>query len=455
MPPRNFGTTPFSRRTLVRNAFATGVGLIGLDLLAACGPTTTGGITVVTNDLPPQSNPNDVRSTKDLIASFQKLHSQIKIDARNDPYNPQTFLAKAAAHSQEDVVDTYFTEPQLMIQKKVVADVTSQVKSLSFFNSYMPSALSIVTGSDGKIYGLPYSGYALGVMYSRKIVKAAGLNPDNPPKTWDDFRTYAAKIAATGVPGYIELTKDNNGGWHLANWIYTGGGTLEETDGGKTRAIFNNDRAVLWLKQLQAMKHTDKSLYSDTLVGYNDGLQAFAAGKAGMIVEASDVLLTLKSSYNADLTDIGLWPMPQNGGNSALAGGHVYVFKAGDKADTLNAAIEWAKYYRFDLGVVEQYLSHQAAAGLPVGGPASMIFRGDYQQQLRDLIKKYANLPQDNYAPFVASQLNLRSEPSNLTQKLYGLLDSVVQAVLTDAKANPKTLLDSAAQQFQGMLDAG
>jgi multiple sugar transport system substrate-binding protein len=451
---RNFGNTPLSRRTLMRNAAMAGVSVMGLDLLAACSSSSGGTVTITADDLPPTSNPAQLRIYQNYVKSFQQLHSGIKVDARNDPYNPQTFLAKAAAHSQEDLVDTYFTEPSLLISKHVLADVTSQVKKLSYFNSFVPSAVTIASGTDGKIYGLPYSGYALGVMYSIKAVKKAGIDPSQPPKTWEDFRTYAAKIASTGTPGFVELTKDNTGGWHLTNWIYTAGGDLETVNNGKTTATFNNEKAVAWLKQLQAMKHTDKSMYSDVLVGYNDALQIFAAGKAGMVIEAADTLASLKSGYQADLTDIGLWPMPQNGGNAALSGGHIYVFKAGDSAEALDAAIQWASYYRFDLGVYEDSTAQASAAGLPVGYPANVLFQGDYQQQRMAIDKKYANLPLDNYAPFVSSTVGLRPEPPTQTQKLYAALDSVVQKVLTDPAADPQALLAQAQTQFQSVLDA-
>jgi ABC-type glycerol-3-phosphate transport system substrate-binding protein len=342
-----------------------------------------------------------------------------------------------------------------MIQRKTVANVTSQVKKQPFFSSFVPSALAIATGPDGQYYGLPYAGYELGIMYSKKLVAAAGLDPSKPPQTWDDFRAYAKQIAATGVPGFIELTSGNTGGWHLTNWIYTAGGDLETVSGGKTTAVFNNDKAVAWLQQLQAMKHVDKSMTSDVLVGYNDGLQAIATGKAAMIVEAPDTLVTLKSSYQADMSDLAMWPMPQNGGNATLTGGHVYVFKAGDSADLLQSAVDWCSYYRFDLNVVENYTANQAAAGLPVGGPANILFTGSYQQQRTAITNKYANLPQDNYTLFSEATLTLRPEPPTQTQKMYATLDPVVQAVLSDPHADAKSLLDAAAQQFQSVLDAG
>ena len=51
--------------------------------------------------------------------------------------------------------------------------------------------------------------------------------------------------------------------------------------------------------------------------------------------------------------------------------------------------------------------------------------------------------------------MTLRPEPTVQTQKLYASLDPVVQKVLSDPNADPKSLLDAAAQQFQTVLDAG
>ncbi len=457
MSSQTFGATKLSRRALMRDGAAAGIGLMGISsLLAACGgANSVGALTVITNDLPPTSDPGDTRILQNLVAAFQQQHRGVTVKPILDQYATQTYFTKAAAHTQEDAVDAAFTEPPLMIQRKTVADVTTLVKKQSFFNSYAPSALAIATGPDGAIYGLPYAGYELGIMYSKKLVQAAGIDPTQPPATWDQFRAYAKQIAAKGVPGFIELTSGNTGGWHLTNWVYTAGGDMETVSGGKTTAVFNNTKAVAWLQMLQAMKHTDKSMTNDVLVGYNDGLQAIATGKAAMIVEAPDTLVTLKSSYQADMTDLAMWPMPQNGGNAVLTGGHVYVFKVGDSADLLEAAVEWCGYYRFNLDVIENYTANQAAAGLPVGGPANILFAGAYQQQRTAITNKYANLPQDNYTLFSAANLTLRPEPPTQTQKMYGTLDSVVQAVLSDPHADPKSLLDAAAQQFQSVLDAG
>ncbi len=460
-PDRNvsFLSRPRSRRAFLQQSAAFGAGVMGLDmLLAACGTSSPTNITFSTNELPASSNPAQVTIYQDYVQTFEKNHPGVTIKPLNDPYSTQTYFTKAAAHSQEDLVDAPFTDPQLMIQRNTVADITTYAKQQSFFSSYTPAALAIAS-ANGKVYGLPYSGYQLGLMFNIKVIQAAGLDPNSPPKTWDDFRAYAKQIHdKTGVPGYVELTNQNTGGWHLTNWIYTGGGDLEKVSGNTTQVVFNNDVAVAWLKNLQAMKFTDNSLYNDVLVGYNDALQIFAATKAAMVVEASDVLPALQTAYQADMTNIGLWPMPQaptNPGNATLSGGHVYVFKNGDNSATLNAAVEWASYYRFDLSVIEESTVQASAAGLPVGFPTASIFTGSYEQSLLAISKKYANLPLDNYALYANAPLAVRPEPPVQTQAMYGVLDTVVQGVLTKASADPQALLNTAAQNFQNTVNSG
>jgi multiple sugar transport system substrate-binding protein len=173
-----------------------------------------------------------------------------------------------------------------------------------------------------------------------------------------------------------------------------------------------------------------------------------------MVVMAPDQLNTLQSQYGADLKQFGMGPMPQNGGNAHLAGGNVWIFNPKSSADVIKAAFDYVIYTNFDLGVHENSLAQQAASGQAVGAPTAVLFKGDFQQKLSALNVKYANVPLDNYTTFINSTHALRSEPRRQTQKLYAALDPVVQAVLTDASADPQALLTKAAQQVQQVLDS-
>jgi multiple sugar transport system substrate-binding protein len=110
-------------------------------------------------------------------------------------------------------------------------------------------------------------------------------------------------------------------------------------------------------------------------------------------------------------------------------------------------------YNFFDPSVLEDQMASSSSAGQVVGGPANVLFTGDFQKQLNTLTAKYANAPLQNYKPFADATLTLRAEPRNQTQKMYAALDPLVQAVLTNPKADPQALLNQAAQQFQQVLD--
>jgi len=47
---------------------------------------------------------------------------------------------------------------------------------------------------DGKLYGIPTYISADGLMYNKKLFAAAGLDPNKPPKTWEEFLDYAIKL---------------------------------------------------------------------------------------------------------------------------------------------------------------------------------------------------------------------------------------------------------------------
>jgi ABC-type glycerol-3-phosphate transport system substrate-binding protein len=57
--------------------------------------------------------------------------------------------------------------------------------------------------NNGKLFGVPANAGALVLWYNVKVFKAAGLDPDKPPRTWDEFIAFAKTIKEkAGVDGY-------------------------------------------------------------------------------------------------------------------------------------------------------------------------------------------------------------------------------------------------------------
>jgi multiple sugar transport system substrate-binding protein len=452
----NFGSSTLSRRSFLRrSALFVGAGALGVEaFIAACNSTaTTSSVASASvNSMPPTSNPGAVFVFDQQVKAFEQAYANEKIVGKNDPYDPTTYFARLAAGQQEDGIQSYFTEPPLLISKHAAADITSLAKGWQYYADYVPSISAIATDSAGKVYGIPTNGYTLGIYYNRKMFSAAGLNPDQPPTTWDDFRKYAKALTTSSVAGFAETSTGNQGGWHFTNWMYTAGGDMQSADGAK--ATFNSAKGASVLQLLKDMRFTDNSMTKEQLFTQAQTLQLLATNKVAMVVMAPDQLNTLQSQYGADLKNFGIGPMPQNGGNASLAGGNLWIFNPKSSADVIKAAFDYVVYTNFDLNVHELSLAQQAANGQAVGAPTAVLFKGDFQAKLTALNVKYANVPLDNYQTFINTTNGLRPEPRRETQKMYAALDPVMQAVLTTPSADPQKLLDQAASQFQQVLDS-
>ena len=235
-------------RKVLGLVLAAGLGLSA----AACGSDddkpaaqgSTGGdaaVTITVGCQPPKSNPKEREAWDADVAEFQKLHPNITIQSKDafPCINPDTFQAKLAGGTVEDVFYVYYTDVQKIIKARQAADISEYVGTVKPLKDIRPDVLSVFKDGD-KTYGLPRNNYNMGLVYNRKLFTQAGLNPDAPPKTWAEVHEAAKKIAALG-PGYTgfgEYSAGNTGGWHFAASLYARGGSMVSDDG--KSAAFNS-----------------------------------------------------------------------------------------------------------------------------------------------------------------------------------------------------------------------
>ena len=88
-----------------------------------------------------------------------------------------------------------------------IADIDDQVQSLPYAGDFNEALLEAGRGADGRIYAVPAKSiYGVALHYNRALFEQAGLDPDNPPTTWDEVRTAAKAIKdETGNAGYAQM----------------------------------------------------------------------------------------------------------------------------------------------------------------------------------------------------------------------------------------------------------
>lgn len=53
------------------------------------------------------------------------------------------------------------------------------------------------------IYGVPIDVMTIEMLYNKKLFKKAGLNPENPPKTWEEFIADVKRLKEVGIQGFV------------------------------------------------------------------------------------------------------------------------------------------------------------------------------------------------------------------------------------------------------------
>ena len=98
---------------------------------------------------------------------------------------------------------------------------------------FWPGAMKSVTW-DGKVYGVPTNNETMALIWNAQIFRDAGLDPEQPPATWDNLVSYAHQIKQkTGKAGYGLVARANAGNTpyrFMPHAWACGGGALDEAE---------------------------------------------------------------------------------------------------------------------------------------------------------------------------------------------------------------------------------
>jgi ABC-type glycerol-3-phosphate transport system substrate-binding protein len=445
------------------------VAVVVTSLLAACvagasakSSSSQATVTISVASLIPGSTPEAVKEFQNQVAQFEKANPGIKVKPVEYQWTGPTFAAKLAARTLPTVFEVPFTDARTLGERGQLADLTSEVKALPYFSKLNPAVLAEATTTKGKIVALPKGAYAQALHYNRKLFTQAGLDPNKPPTTWAQIRSYAKQIAEkTGKAGYLQMGKaDNTAGWILTTVTYSLGGRMESGAGTSAKATLDNPQTVTALNLLKTMRWTDNSMGSNFDYGWSDINQAFAAGNVGMYISGSDVYTNLVQASNIDPSVYGVTTIPLAKSKNAgvLGGGTLVAVRPDANTAAKAAAVKWIDFYYVRKLVTKSQAIRNAqslvANKQPVGVPALPLFNKTQYDLANTWIKPYINVPSAQMKPFTSRIFGqtLVPEPAVATQAVYHSLDTVVQAVLTDRNANIPQLLQQANSTAQDLM---
>lgn len=202
-----------------------------------------------------------------------------------------------------------------------------------FFPAFMMNSMD-----EGKTYSIPFQRSTVLLYYNKDMFKAAGLDPEAPPTTWDEVVEYGKKLTKSGQWG-IELPANISVNWiYQALMIQSGKENMMSNDGKKVN--FNTMAAKEALQYWTDL--TDKhKIMPRGILDWNTVPTDFIQGKTAMMLTTTGNLTNVKNNAKFDF---GVAYLPASERIATpTGGGNFYIFKDTTEERQL-AAMEFIKW---------------------------------------------------------------------------------------------------------------
>ncbi len=144
-----------------------------------------------------------------LTAKFSEAHADVPVEMDIMPWDSlmQKLLTSLASGSGPDVIGVNFANVPKFAASGYVMDLTPYVNADHGLDpANWSDGLKQVLQSNGAYYATPMNYATLLMYYNKDLFAAAGLDPNNPPKTWDEWTKAILATTKTGDNPQYGLT---------------------------------------------------------------------------------------------------------------------------------------------------------------------------------------------------------------------------------------------------------
>ncbi|MEK3785749.1 MULTISPECIES: ABC transporter substrate-binding protein [Paenibacillus] len=385
---------------------------------------------------------NGEKAIQQIADKFNSSQSDIQVEAiYQGKYDDSLNKLKASMGSDSgpDLIQVYEIGSKFMIDSKAITPVQQFIDKDQFDLSKLEPNITRYYTIDGKLNAMPFNTSNPILYYNKDAFKAAGLDPEKPPVTFEDFEQAATALNANGQTGASIAIY----GWFLeqffanqnAEYVNNGNGR----DAAATESLINSEAGVKTLTWWKGM--LDKKIISNLGRNTDDTNSAFAAGQIAMTLDSTAGLRSIVEKVG-DKFEVGtaFLPRPSSAteGGVVVGGASLYIMN-NKSEEQQQAAWEFIKFVA----------SPEVQAEWSVNTGYFPITTAAYEQQvLKDNMEKY---PQFKTA---VDQLHASAATKATQGAVMGVFpearqiaEGAIESVL-NGQQEPKAALDQAAQQI-------
>ena len=287
-------------------------------------------------------------ATEALVKAFNESQDEIVVKSEyQGTYDDMITKLKATMQSgnMPDVCQMYDIGTKFMTDSGYAVPVQDMFESTGYDPSTVMDIITSYYTVNGKQMAMPFNVSTPMLYYNKDVFKAAGLDPEKPPKTYDEVLEYSKKIVESGAApvGFAQAIY----GWFFEQQIAGQGKYYANNENGRkdaaTAVDFVDNGAGL--KIFETWKKLMDSGYAANYGSTTADTQtAFFAGQTAMIIESTAIL---KNATNSSDFEIGTGYLPKieenPDGGVIIGGASLWMMDNKDEARK-NAAWKFIEY---------------------------------------------------------------------------------------------------------------
>jgi sn-glycerol 3-phosphate transport system substrate-binding protein len=422
------------------NSFFRLSGAAALAIAIAAGPAASA--TEITFYYPIAVGGPITKVIDGYAAEFTRAHPDITVKpVYTGSYQDSIVKAMTAAKAGNapDVAILLSTDMFTLIDNDLIEPVDAIAKSGSdqaWLKSFYPAFMEN-SQAGGHIWGIPFQRSTIVQYWNKDAFKAAGLDPDQAPNSWDEMVAFGKKLTKRDASGAVsqwglEIPSSGFPYWLFQALTTQNGAILANPDGTK---VAYNDPKVVEAAQFFADLSQKDQVMPKGIIDWGTTPKDFFEGKTAVMWTTTGNLTNVRN--NAKFA-FGVAAMPAKArGGSPTGGGNIYIFKGADKAKQA-AALEFARF----LTTPERAADWGIATGYVATRPDAWETAA---------MKKYAA----EFPPAIVARDQLKEAVAELSthdnQRVTKALNDALQAILTGAKP-AKAALDEAQAEANRIL---
>jgi sn-glycerol 3-phosphate transport system substrate-binding protein len=286
-----------------------------------------------------------------LVEVFNKDHADIHVtpvySGSYDDTNLKTHAAIQAGKPPAAVIMSANFVREYVINDEIV-DLDALIRKDgqtpdAFIGQFWP-ALKLNATEQGHVYGVPFQNSTPLLYYSVDAFKDAGLDPDHPPVTWQEWIDDAKKLVkrdagATQRWGLMMPGTYDYCGWITSGLAMSNGGDFYNTGYGG-EVYYNDPTTIGAVSFLDNMVHKAKAM-PEGVTDANAVTTAFFQGRTGMMILSTGSLSFVRENMKTPYRTAFL---PRAVVNAAPIGGASLILPKGNSPEREAAAwtlIKW------------------------------------------------------------------------------------------------------------------